>query len=162
MAIRDRSTLYGKLRHGHCSNRKRTKVYITWHNMLTRCQDPGNRGYPRYGGRGIKVCDRWQKFENFYADMGDQPPGLMIDRLDNDGDYCPENCAWHGIKEQLANRHNTVRLTFDGKTLTLLEWSRRTGLTAKRIYDRIRRGFSVERALTFPFQKHASHKRSHG
>jgi hypothetical protein len=82
----------------------RTSAYERWKAMLQRCSNPQHKDYRHYGGRGIGVHPDWLSFENFYADMGDPPPGLSLDRADNDGDYTPSNCGWANKSTQLANR----------------------------------------------------------
>lgn len=97
-----------RLVHGH--NRKltpRSKAYQAWANMKTRCGNPKATHYRHYGGRGVRVCERWMTFENFLADMGEPPPGLTIDRINNNGHYEPGNCQWATMKQQAANRRNT-------------------------------------------------------
>ena len=90
-------------------HKSETQAYRTWQHMKSRCLNPKTVRYKNYGGRGISVCDRWQDFKNFYADMGDRPPGLQIDRIDNDGNYEPGNCQWVTPKENSNNRRRLTR-----------------------------------------------------
>lgn len=91
-------------RHGHGRRGRITPEYHTWKNMLTRCRNPRVSDYKHYGGRGIKVCDRWLDFANFLADMGRRPPGLTLNRINNNGNYEPGNCEWTTRKKQNNNR----------------------------------------------------------
>ena len=120
--------------------------------MKQRCYDPNATRFKNWGGRGIKVCDRWKNsFENFYEDMGEKPKGHSLDRIDNDGDYTPENCQWASTLEQGRNSRKNRLITHDGLTLSLAEWSEKTGLNRTTISERIdSRGWSVEEALTLP------------
>ena len=82
----------------------KTKLYGRWNSMVMRCHNPNSVGYYKYGAKGIKVCDRWRTFINFYEDMGDPPEGMTLERLDSNGDYCPENVVWADYVTQNNNR----------------------------------------------------------
>lgn len=120
--------------------------------MRNRCANSAEPSYPRYGGRGIQVCQRWELFENFLADMGSRPTRHhQIERIDNDGNYEPGNCRWATRSENCNNRVSSRVLAHDSRTLTLAEWSRETGLNSHTIANRIDRlGWTVGRALTTP------------
>lgn len=132
-----------------------TSEYGTWYTMRNRCENPKATGYRIWGGRGIKVCDRWQKFENFFADMGPRPsPKHSIDRIDNDGDYCPENCRWATWTEQMNNKRTNRYITYQGVTHSLSEWSRVLGIKYTTLKQRIyKRKWSIERAFSSPVSK---------
>ncbi len=108
--------------HGHHKRNKTSATYWTWSNMLQRCTNPNVHNYKNYGGRGICVCKAWLSFKSFLRDMGEKPPNLMIDRIDNDGDYCKENCRWSTLKEQARNKTTNILITIDGVTKCLAEW----------------------------------------
>lgn len=112
-----------------------------------------NTNYDSYGGRGIKVCKRWLKFENFLADMGERPAGLTLDRRNPNGNYHKRNCRWATKKIQLFNRRNTITITFKGEKLTIAEWAARIKLDGGVIRGRYHLGWSAKKILTTPFQK---------
>jgi hypothetical protein len=124
-------------------------LYSRWQNMHRRVSSPGSRSWHRYGARGITVCERWQSFENFAADMGPTfHPDLTLERIDNDGSYSPENCRWATRKEQQRNTSTSKRVTFRGHEKTTAEWSELLGIDRTTLLSRLRRGWSTERALT--------------
>lgn len=133
----------GNLIHGM----SQTRIYRAWSGMLTRCANPNSSRYADYGGRGIKVCQRWRKFEDFLADMGERPPGMSLDRIDNDGDYEPRNCRWATNEQQSSNARSNNWLTCDGRTMTVSQWSREVGITDNCIRKRIQKGWEAERAI---------------
>lgn len=127
-------------KHGHRSNGIKTTTHAAWCAMLARCRNPRHRFWSDYGGRGITVCERWRKFENFLADMGECPAGLTLDRIENNGNYEPNNCKWATRTEQQNNRRNTRYLTIDGVTKPLMEWARGAGIKDDTLRRRIVRG----------------------
>ena len=127
-----------------------SKAYNSWQCMRSRCQRPNDKEYARYGGRGITVCKRWQTFENFYADMGDPPDGATLDRRDNSKGYCKDNCRWATRQQQANNRRGNLMIAFDGRTMTLAQWARNTGINSTTIRARLNRGWTVKDSLTKP------------
>ena len=128
-----------------------TPEYSVWRGMKNRCLNPLEPAFPSYGGRGIKVCERWLSFESFRADMGERPECGTIERIDVNGDYCPENCKWVTLAEQQANRRNTVRVQINGKTQPLKYWCKELGRSYKAVHLRLTRyGYSIDRALDLP------------
>jgi len=127
-----------------------TKEYNSWMKMLKRCEDPTNRNYPRYGGRGISVCERWKNIENFMYDMGQCPDGHTLERIDVNGDYTPENCKWATIREQNRNRTSSIWLTYNNQTKLQSEWAKEIGITQAALKNRLDTGWTLEEALSAP------------
>lgn len=127
-----------------------TTTYNVWSSMLARCRNPNCPAFPNYGGRGIDVCDAWISFKGFLADMGERPEGLTLERIDNDRGYGPDNCRWATRSEQGRNKRSTRLLTVDGQTLSMAEWSERTGLKISTIWARIAKGWPESVAVTTP------------
>lgn len=135
-----------KKTHGQATKGKISKAYRVWADMKKRCLNKNNKSYPDYGGRGITVCERWMKFENFYADMG--RPNGTIDRIDNEKGYSPDNCKWSTRQEQNTNRRDTVYITFNGITKPRAEWCKQLNINTGTLTSRLKRGWSIDRALT--------------
>jgi hypothetical protein len=135
--------------HGHSTSRQLTKVYVTWRHMLQRCNNTRHKDYKNYGGRGIKVCERWLDFENFFADMGQRPVGKTIDRKDNNKGYYKKNCCWATPIKQANNRRSNRLIVYQGQKITLseaIEYSE-CGTDYDTVWARLSRGWSVEKAL---------------
>lgn len=134
-----------------------TRLYGIWSDMRLRCYDEKNIAYHRYGGRGITICDEWKNdVKAFYdwATANGYKDSLTIDRIDNDGNYCPENCRWATVKEQASNRRSNILVTHNGKTQTMKEWANEVGIPYKVVWARVQKlGWSAERALTDPVKK---------
>jgi len=132
-----------------------TREYKSWENMIQRCTNPGAPNYEDYGGRGVAVCERWRNFGNFLADMGERPPGTSLDRINNEGDYEPDNCRWATVAEQVRNTRRNVTVTIDGETRILKDWAQHLGLRYNTIIVRLHRGWSLEDAMYTPKQRKA-------
>lgn len=129
--------------------RRKSVEYNTWRNIRQRCRNPKQKKFAYYGSRGIAVCERWDKFENFLADMGRRPPWKhTLDRIDPNKGYEPGNCRWATWTEQQNNKRNSRTLTLNGRTQTVADWAREIGVNPFTIYSRLDMGWSVDRALT--------------
>lgn len=138
-----------KYRHG----REPKDVWHAWCHVRARCYNPKNKSYHRYGGRGIRVCDRWlNSFEAFRDDMRPRPsPQHSIERKDNDGDYTPDNCTWATKKAQARNRRSSVLVEYQGRTQCVTAWAEELGIKAHTLYRRVFVSkWEIERALTTP------------
>lgn len=150
--------------HGATKGRNPTPEHRSWTAMLARCRNPNRWQYPYYGGRGIRVCSRWESFASFLADMGPRGPiTRTLDRIDNergydcgDHEHCPDckargavrNCRWADKSRQANNSRRCHTLTHSGQTLNIRQWADQLGIPAKLIATRIRRGWDVAKALT--------------
>lgn len=138
----------GKAKHGLSY----TQEYRAWQTMRLRCTVPTNAAFPNYGGRGIKVCERWlNSVEAFIADMGPKPsPKHELDRIDNDGNYEPSNCRWVTRSVNDRNRRNNRFLVFQGQMCSVAEWCERLGMPRDTVHHRLEAGWSVDAALATP------------
>lgn len=137
-----------RLTHGHARNGA-TREYSSWAAAKTRCTNPNTAQFKDYGGRGIRMCDRWlNSFEAFLEDMGPCPPGHSIERKDANGNYEPSNCRWASPREQANNTRASRYIEVAGERMTVAEASRKAGIPAHVVYGRLNNGWSVERALS--------------
>ena len=128
---------------------KRNGVYKAWAGMISRCKNEKNPNFKSYGGRGIKVCDRWKSFDLFHEDMGDRPSKEhSIGRINNDGNYEPSNCRWENRLEQANNTRRNRFINLDGEKITVSQAARKRGVHPDTVYERLNRGLSVEDALS--------------
>lgn len=128
-----------------------TAEYATWLRIRSRCNCKTNPKYHRYGGRGIKICDRWDDFDNFHHDMGDRPsPKHSIDRINNDGDYEPGNCRWATNDVQAANKSTARVITHCGITDTLTGWSERLSMNISTLHNWLAKGKPLPRFKDTP------------
>jgi hypothetical protein len=132
-----------------------TRLYHTWANMKRRCLKKGSENYDNYGGRGISICKEWLDFIPFqkWAITHGYQNNLTIDRIDNNAGYCPSNCCWvpHAIQNRNTGRNHY--LTYEEETLTIMDWSIKTGISYGGLLKRLHLGWSVEDSLTIPVKK---------
>lgn len=130
---------------------KGTKAYRAWCHIRSRCTNLNDAAYVNYGGRGITVCERWQKFATFYSDMGEPAAHLTLERIDNSKGYSPENCRWGTREDQSRNRRNNILVSMDGETHPLSVWASRFGLKYATVHQRVRKyGWAAEKAIKTP------------
>lgn len=140
---RELNTTHGQTPKGNIS-----KTYSIWNAMIGRCTRPNDAGHANYGGRGITLDPKWSTFEGFYADMGEKPPGLSLDRIDSDGNYNKGNCRWADRATQNSNKRNNHYLTLGDTTMTITAWARKLGTNNGTLLARIKRGWPIESVLT--------------
>lgn len=143
-------TALGKSKHGHTAGGRWHPNYSRWKAMKKRCENPRHPSYDNYGGRGIQVCERWQRYSNFLEDMGLPPfEGAELDRIDNDGNYEPGNCRWATITENARNKRGSRHVTWNGRTQTVFAWAEELNIRPRTLWMRLfSHGWSIERALT--------------
>lgn len=141
-----------KVKHGLCG----TRLCNIWYKIKSRCSNINNDVYHHYGGRGITICEEWRNdFKTFYewAMKNGYADNLTIDRIDVNGNYCPENCRWVEFKEQMNNTRRNRFLTFKGETKTVAQWSEELSIKPATLYTRLNKGWSVEKTLTTPVKE---------
>jgi len=141
-------------KHGHAAAAGASPTYHSWAGMWARSTNPRHGAFGYYGGRGLVVDEAWRDFGVFLADMGEKPPGTSLERIDNDRGYGPGNCRWATAVEQARNQRKNRILTHPGgRSATVAEWAESLGMNYQTLYDRLRQGWSDERALTTPVRQ---------
>lgn len=140
----------GSPKHGHASRQVTSSTYSSWKAAKMRCYNPKHKRYKFYGAVGVTMCDKWlHSFESFLKDMGERPVGHTLDRFpDTKGNYEPGNCRWATIDQQARNTSKNILITFNGKTMILIDWSRETGIHRNTLRERYNRGWGVPDMLT--------------
>ena len=131
-----------------------TRTYAIWEGMINRATNPNSAAAHHYVGRGIGVCDTWRDFSNFLADMGEVPPGLTLERVDNEKGYSPGNCKWATPKEQANNTRRNKNITAFGKTQSIEMWANELGIAAHILRWRLNNGHDIEKALLTPAHRY--------
>lgn len=155
---RDSAALKCKARATHGMSNARE--YAIWSGILSRCRNPNSKDFQNYGGRGIYVSERWLVFENFFHDMGPSAAGMSIERLDNDGPYCKENCKWATRQEQNRNSRHNRNLVCDGESKPLGVWAELMGISRSCLDARLKSGWSVEKAIRTPTRPHKKYTKN--
>lgn len=146
-------TISRSTKHGFASRDCRHPLYDLWVGMKSRCLNPNHVAYPRYGGAGITVCDRWLSFSNFVSDMGPRPTGASLDRINGLKGYEPTNCRWANRTEQSENTCRNQYLEVDGERLTVSQWARKLGVDQRTLNRRRALGWSDRDVITKPIKR---------
>ena len=133
----------------------RTEAYRAWTSMLNRCRNKNNPAFAYYGARGITVCERWLDYAVFCEDMGPRPYGMTLERKDNNGSYCPENCIWASRETQTRNTRRNRYLSAGGEKLILTDWARRLNTHEATLIKRLKLGWSEEKTCLTPVLRQA-------
>lgn len=141
--------------HGHSRLGYKTRTYEIWCGMIGRCNNAKHRQFCDYGGRGIKICERWLEYPNFLADMGEIPAGMSIDRINNDANYEPSNCRLATPSQQSRNTRRNHLVEFRGRTMPLVEACELAGVHYERVRMRLKAGWTLESAINKPIRKGA-------
>jgi len=143
-------------KHKHCIHKGHSVTYRTWQGIKQRCNNPNCEEYHNYGGRGIKICDEWNApdgFVIFLRDMGEKPKGKSIDRIDNNGNYCKENCRWATHKEQCNNTRRNKYYTFHGIIKTLNQWADTVNIPKDILQSRVSHWGAIDKVIDFPWKR---------